>query len=134
MTIQTKRSEPRFKDFYTNLDVHPVRGDLYVLEDADSIKTSLKNIIFTNPGERFFNPRFGSGIKKTLFENISSDTEYQVKVYIENAIRNFEPRVNLIEVYVTAVPDDNKYHVSIVYSIINSPVVETFNVLLSRVR
>ena len=33
------------------------------------IKSNLLNLILTNPGERFMNPKFGIGIRKFLFEN-----------------------------------------------------------------
>ncbi|CAB5221181.1 COG3628 Phage baseplate assembly protein W [uncultured Caudovirales phage] len=137
MAIQTSRQTARYKDFYTNLDVrlnNRVKGDLYSLEDADAIKTSLKNIILTDPGERFFNPKFGAGIRRTLFENISEDTEFYIKTIVEAAIKNFEPRVNLIEVYVNAVPDENGYHLSILFSILNNPDQQKLNVILNRVR
>jgi phage baseplate assembly protein W len=137
MAIQTENLNARYKDIYTNLDVrlnNRDRGDLYALEDTDAIKTSLKNIILTDPGERFFNPKFGGGIRRTLFENVSEDTEFYIKTIVEAAIKNFEPRVNLIEVYVNAVPDDHLYHLSILFSVVNSPDVEKLNVILNRVR
>jgi phage baseplate assembly protein W len=134
MAIQTQRATARYKDFYTNLESHPVRKDLFVLEDADSIKTSLKNLLFTDYGERFFQPDLGGGIKRLLFENITAETEYVLKRRIEVTIRNFEPRVNLLEVYVNGVPDENGYAVTILFSLVNNPTVHTYNLLLTRVR
>jgi len=137
MAIQTLRTPPRYKDFYNNLDLklnNRAKGDLYVLEDSDSIKTALKNLIFTDPGERFFNPKFGSGIRRSLFENINADTEFTIKTEIEATIRNFEPRVNLSEVYVSANADEHYYSVTILFSILNTPDVQTLNLILNRVR
>lgn len=134
MTIQTTRSPARYKDFYTNLDAHPVRKDLFVLEDVDSIKNSIKNIVFTDPGERFFQPLVGSGIKQSLFENLSAHSAYSIQVQIETTITNYEPRAALIKVIVNPIYDENAYNVQIIFSTINNPQPITFNVLLNRVR
>lgn len=134
MTIQTTRAQARYKDFYNNLDAHPVRKDLYVLEDVDSIKNSLKNLIFTDPGERFFQPLIGSGIRDSLFENLSAHTAFTIKTQVETTITNFEPRARLIKVIVNPIYDENAYNVQIIFSTINNPQPITFNVLLTRVR
>jgi len=137
MSTQTTRSNYRYSDFYTNLDVrlnNRSKGDLYVLEDADAVKTSIKNIVLTNPNERFFNPDFGAGIPRTLFENITPETEMVIQKLVVSTIRNYEPRVDVLEVYVTAVPDDNLYHISILFNLVNNPNRQSLNVILNRVR
>jgi len=134
MTIQTTRTESRYTDIYTNLDAHPVRKDIFVLSDADAVKTSIKNILFTDRFERFFNPLFGSNIKRSLFENMTPSTEMDVRMFVETAIRNFEPRVDYLEVYVNAIPDENGYYLKVIFSIVNNPQLETLNLILNRVR
>ena len=134
MAIQTQRQTARFKDFYTNLDAHPIRKTLYILEDADAVKTAIKNIVFTNSNERFFNPEFGAGIPRTLFENITPATEMELQELVKVAIRNYEPRVDLLDVVVVARPDQNAYSITIFFSMVNNPTTQTFNVILNRVR
>ena len=134
MAIQEKRSSARYKDFYTNLDSHPVRKDLFVLEDADAVKNAIKNIMFTEYGERFFQPDFGAGIRSLLFENITPETQYVLKRRIELAVRNHEPRVDLLEIFLNPLPDENSYAVTLLFSIVNRPEMHEFNVLLTRVR
>jgi len=55
---------------------------------------NLKNIILTNPGERIFNPIFGVGIKRYLFEqeNVRLD---EIEYRIRNQIRLFAGFVNV---------------------------------------
>jgi phage baseplate assembly protein W len=139
MAIQTKRTEAKYKDFYTNFNVKAgatgrLKGDLYVLTDADAVKTSIKNLVLTDPNERFFRPSLGGGIRQSLFENISPNTEAIIKTQIEYTILNYEPRAKLIETYVNAVPDENKYAVTIVFSVINNTAVEKLDLILYRVR
>lgn len=134
MTIQTLRQAPRYKDFYIDFDTHPVRKDLYVLEDTDSIKNAIKNILFTDPGERPFAPYFGGGIRGSLFENITNNTAYIIQKQVEISIENFEPRANLIQVVVTPYEDQNGYAITVVFSTINNPNPTTFTTMLTRVR
>lgn len=139
MAIETIRAKSRYSDFYTNMNVKAgltgrQTGDLYVLSDADAVKESIKNLILTDPGERFFEPRLGGGIRRSLFENVGMDTEFMVKTMIETTIKNYERRANLINVIVTATPDENRYNASIVFSVLNNPSTVTLNLILNRVR
>lgn len=139
MAIQTLRTPPKYKDFYTNFNVKAgttgrQKGDLYVLTDADAVKTSIKNLVLTDPNERFFKPYLGGGIRRSLFDNISPNTEEIIKTQIEYTILNYEKRARVVEIYVNAVPDENKYAVTIVFSVINSTTVEQLDLILYRVR
>ena len=49
---------------------------------------NLKNIILTNPGERIFNPLFGVGIKRYLFEQEATRQD-EIEFRIKNQIRLF---------------------------------------------
>ena len=58
-----------YSDFYSNFDLELVKKDLLSYKNEDSVKRSIRNILLTDRGERFFNPTFGSDIRKILFEN-----------------------------------------------------------------
>jgi hypothetical protein len=123
-----------YSDLTTNFTTHPIKGDLILLSNADAVKRSIINLMYTEPYERFFSPNIGAGLKAYLFENISQDTEFMIKEKIKEVITNFEPRANLIDVSVKAVPDQNLYTASIVFSIVNSINPITLEVILQRVR
>jgi|TARA_B110000908_G_C10230963_1_gene440566 phage baseplate assembly protein W len=57
------------------------------------IKSNLLNLLLTNPGERFMNPKFGIGIRKFLFENIISKEVLRQK--IQDGIIKYIPEINL---------------------------------------
>ena len=101
---------------------NPLTKDLIGLKNENAIVRSVKNIVFTVPGEKFFNPRFGSRITQLLFENIDSITALSIQDEIESSIRQYEPRVDLKEVNVNARPDDNAFDVKIVYDIIGADI------------
>ena len=123
-----------YSDLTTNFNIHPVKGDLLLLSDVASVKRSIINLLFTDPYERFFSPNIGAGLKSYLFENISRDTEFIIKEKIKESIINYEPRANIIDISVTAVPEDNMYTASIVFSVLNSINPVTLEVILRRVR
>jgi len=123
-----------YSDLTTNFNIHPVKGDVILLSDEVAVKRSIINLMYTEPYERFFRPNIGAGLKAYLFDNISLDTEFMIKEKIIETIRNYEPRANIINVSVTAKPDDNAYVASIVFSILNNINPVTLEVILRRVR
>jgi phage baseplate assembly protein W len=123
-----------YSDIPTNFDIHPVKEDLVLITNETAVKRSIRNLIMTDPYERFFSPRVGSGIKQTLFENMSQDTEYVLKQQIAETINNFEPRAKLISVAVKTITDMNSYSVNIVFSLFNNITPITLDLVLRRVR
>ena len=90
---------------------------LFALSDTSAIARSIRNIVFTQPGEKFFNPDFGSRISESLFENVDEVSAIAIEDEIRSSIINFEPRVNLLNVLVNPNPDDNEMNVTIEYEI-----------------
>ena len=140
LVVRTTKSTPRFvkpvlySDVYTNFDVEFVKKDLLSLENEESVKTSIKNILLTNRGERFFNPTFGSDIRSMLFENYTQATEQIIRDLIKTAIKNFEPRADILDVKVFGNPDSNSMSLTIIFSIINKSEPVTLELTLNRVR
>ena len=79
------------------------------MKNENAIARSVKNIVFTNPGEKFFNPRFGSRITESLFENADDLTAIEIQTQIEDSIKRYEPRVNLKSVEAFADIDGNSF-------------------------
>jgi len=123
-----------YKDIPVNFDVHPLKGDLILNTNEVAVKRSIINLLLTNPYERFFNPNIGSGIRASLFENISKDSEYFLREKITEVINNYEKRAQIYSVNVKALPDDNTYSVTIVFFILNNTQPITLSVVLRRVR
>lgn len=123
-----------YKDIPINMTIHPVKGDLVPTTNENAIKRSIANLLFTEPYEKFFNPNLGAGLKAYLFENISRDTEFVIREKIIETITNYEPRANLIDVYVKAMPDENLYTATIVFAIANNVNPVTLELILRRVR
>jgi len=107
-----------FKDISMSFQVNPLNYDLIALNNESAIARSIRNLVLTYPGERFFDENLGSRVSQSLFENIDDITASIIKDEIENTIRNYEPRVNLIDVKVSPDYGNNEFNVTVEYSIV----------------
>ena len=81
---------------------------LIAMKNESAIARSVRNIVFTLPGEKFFDEDFGSDISQALFENIDDITAAQIiQDQIRDSINKFEPRVRLIDVITKPNFDNN---------------------------
>ena len=112
-----QRVKRKYKDVSMSFEKNPLNDDLISLSDTSAIARSIRNIVFTQPGEKFFNPDFGSRISESLFENVDEVSALAIEDEIKSSIINFEPRVNLSFVNVKPNPDDNEMNVTIEYEI-----------------
>lgn len=117
-----ERVSQSFKDVSMSFKVNPLNNDLVALKNTNAIARSVRNIILTSPGEKFFNPDFGSNVSKLLFENLDEVTALAIRDEIETAINNYEPRVSLIDVEVTPDFDNNSLDAKIKYCIVGADI------------
>ena len=96
-----QRISQGFKDISMTFQSNPLTKDLIVLKNENAIARSIKNIVFTNPGEKPFQPNFGSRITESLFENIDDITALEIESELKESIQRQEPRVSLTELKVT---------------------------------
>ena len=113
-----ERVKQEFKDISMSFETNPLNDDLIALKNSRAIARSIRNIVFTQPGEKFFNPDFGSRITESLFENMDEVSALAIRDEIENSITRFEPRVNVIEVKVIPNFVANEMNATIVYEIV----------------
>ena len=117
-----ERVSQGFKDISMTFQRNPLNDDILALKNERAIARSVRNIVFTVPGEKPFDQEFGSRITDSVFEIIDDLTGESIKDEIEYAINRYEPRVNLYRVVATPDPDNNSYNVSIAYEIIGANV------------
>jgi phage baseplate assembly protein W len=86
-------------------------------ETKDAVKTNLINYLLTETGERYFNPFFGTGLRKQLFENINQEkVEFLYDTLSEGIRLNF-PRIVINNLQVEGIPDTNTILFTLKYSI-----------------
>jgi phage baseplate assembly protein W len=131
---QTSKTLQVYSDFADNFIAHPVTNDLVVLKNQDSVSQALKNMIMTNPGERLFNPFFGSGITASMFELYTPFLVEDIIRKVNMSIKLFETRATLLNIAITESPTNDGFNVNIVYSLINIPTPINLSLFISRVR
>jgi phage baseplate assembly protein W len=132
-TLQSKQPE-LFSDFLTDFDSHPVKKDLVRYTNENAIKQSIKSLVLTNRGERFFNYSLGCDVRTMLFEQLTPATERVVADLIKTTIENYEPRARVIDVAASGDYDAGAVYVTIVFSIINKQEPITLELILDRIR
>ena len=120
--MPVERVSRGFKDISMTFQANPLNNDLIAIKNENAIARSVKNIVFTLPGEKFFDPYFGSQISRTLFENVDEITAAIIVDEIKESIRNYEPRVKLLDVQAFPNFDNNQFDVIITYNIIGSEI------------
>ena len=120
MPIQ--RVSQGFRDLSMTFQRNPLNDDLVVLKNATAIARSIKNIVFTQPGEKFFDEDFGSRVSRFLFENINPVTASNIRDEIIQSVLNYEPRVELRTVTVVPDYDSSAMNATIIYDIIGADI------------
>ena len=128
-----ERVSQGFKDISMTFQSNPLNDDLIALKNENAIARSIRNIVFTLPGEKFFNASFGSRITESLFDNIDEITATIIVDEIRESIETYEDRVQVIDVLADPNFENNSFDLTITYEIIgrNIPAQELQFVLQS---
>ena len=128
-----ERVSQGFKDISMTFQSNPLNDDLIALKNENAIARSIRNIVFTLPGEKFFNASFGSRITESLFDNIDDITATIFVDEIRESIETYEDRVQLVDVIADPNFENNSFDLTITYEIIgrNIPAQELQFVLQS---
>ena len=116
--MPAQRVSKSFKDLSMSFKFNPLSGDLIALKNENAIARAVRNIVLTTPGEKFFDPDFGSSIGEILFENVDEITAVSIQDEIKSCLKNYEPRVDLTDVVVDPNFDENQFDVKITYRIV----------------
>ena len=123
-----------YSDIDLTFNKQPTSKDVSIVYDDRAVINSVRNLLLTNHYDRLWQPSLGSNITGLLFENISPVMETAIQKEIENTIKNFEPRVTISTIKVTANESRNGYNVYCSFFIGNNPLQSTVNIFLERDR
>lgn len=133
-SLEQKKTEI-YSDFLNSFEQNPLTGLLARVTNEESVKQSLKNIILTNVGERFYDSNKGSKIKQSLFELYDPGTIEIIQIQLSEAIAAYEPRAIIQNIRLQEGIERNGYYVTLIFSIINIPdQTFTLDVSMQRVR
>jgi phage baseplate assembly protein W len=98
-------AQPERKDFLGRgwampVALDPRTGQVLAAEYEEDIRQAMRIIIETAPGERVMRPDFGCGIHDLVFASMDSQTLQRVRSVVEDALRRYEARIEVLEVSV----------------------------------
>lgn len=96
------------------------------------VRSSILQILGTYIGERYMLPEFGSRLPELVFEPNDDISVALSRVYTIDAIKRWEPRVQLNQVITTVVPDQQILNIFAAYVIINQNIDDSLTVTLPR--
>jgi phage baseplate assembly protein W len=79
-------------------------GQADMAQYEEDVRQAILIILLTNNGERMMRPTFGAGLNKFLFEPINPTTLSALQTRVHNALIDWEPRIDVIDVTVSASP------------------------------
>jgi len=101
--------------------VDETTGRIKTSRFEEDIQEAIRLIIMTRPGERAMRPDFGCGLQDYLFAGMDYDTTSQMRLEIQRALLNWEPRITDVEVRVETANGQLLIHVDYVVRATNNP-------------
>jgi uncharacterized protein len=77
-------------------------GEVALVAHEEDIREAIRIILGTNHGERVMRPDFGANLRALVFEPLSATTMSLAQDQVERALIEWEPRIDLLDVRVTA--------------------------------
>jgi phage baseplate assembly protein W len=124
-------NRPYFVDVNTN---YLVDGQPLILTDILALNNEIYNILSTVPGERVFEPEFGSEIIPYLFDPTDAMTAFKIEIELTRALQRWMPRIIVLRESTRAIPLNtyNGYDVVISYRITGLNITVNNNFALLR--
>jgi len=97
-----------------------VQGGVQLSTGTPNIEESIVIILRTDLGERVYRPNFGSRLSELVFEPMNVQTLMLIRLYVEQALEMWEPRIILKEVRADPDPIRGRVDIEIVYQSKNS--------------
>ena len=116
--MPVERVSRGFKDISMSFEINPINNDIIGVKNDTAIARSIRNLIFTVPGERFFNEDLGSKVSQVLFDTVDDISASTIRDEIEDTIIKYEPRVKIKDIRVKPDFDNYTFDVTIVYDVV----------------
>lgn len=76
-------------------------GAADMAEYEEDVRQAILIILLTDNGERLMRPTFGAGLNSFMFEPINPTTMASLQARVEDALIDWEPRIDVIAISVT---------------------------------
>ena len=94
------------------------KGEIEIVAYEEYIRQAIIIILMTDRNERVMRPDFGAGLNSFVFEPISETTMQLIRQRVEESLIDWEPRIIVEEVKVTADRnEDGKLLIEVTYRV-----------------
>ncbi|MEA5468481.1 GPW/gp25 family protein [Spirulina sp. 06S082] len=93
-----------------------VQGSLQLSSSERNIEESIRIILATRHGERVYRPKFGCRLSELVFAPMNTKTLLMTRLYVEEALTLWEPRIDINEIYTEPDPVRGCINIIIRYS------------------
>ena len=132
--MATIARQATYKDLDFSFKQNPNTNDVGIKKDNASISQSVLNILSTNHGERPFNYFFGANLRAYLFENMSNITAANMSTSINLALKNYEPRIEVLNVNIQAAASENDVFITVTGRVVSTNEVIDIATTIERLR
>ena len=101
--------------------VDAATGRIKTSQYEEDIEEAIRIIIMTRKGERVMQPDFGCGLHEYLFAGMDYDTASQMRLEVQRALTNWEPRITDVDVRVEVDSGQLMIHIAYVVRATNNP-------------
>jgi len=111
--MATIARQETYKDLDFTFKQNPNTNDVGIKKNNAAVIQSCLNILRTNNGERPFNYNFGANLRSYLFENMNQITAANMSTSINVALKNYEPRIEVLNTNIQARADENEVRITV---------------------
>ena len=123
-----------YKDLDFSFKQNPNTNDVGIKKDNAAVIQSCLNILRTNHGERPFDYNFGANLRAYLFENMTNVTAANMATNIQVALKNYEPRIEVLNVNIRAQAAENDVFITVTGKVKSSNEIVDIATTLERLR
>jgi uncharacterized protein len=93
-----------------------VQGAISLTRDDCNLEDSIGIILRTSLGERVYRPDFGCRLSELVFAPLNTETLLLIRLYVEEALEAWEPRIILDSVETDPDPTSGRVDITIRYT------------------
>jgi phage baseplate assembly protein W len=133
-TAQIVSRRRRYSDLDLSLTLHPDFHDIIPLEDLDAVGNAVMNLLLTCFYERPFQHFTAANLRGFLFEPADRFTIIAMKSAIKDVLDRHEPRVTDVTIQIQDNADQNRYDLTLGFTVISVNQRSSLNFYLQRLR
>jgi phage baseplate assembly protein W len=105
-----------------------------IVTGTDAINQQILNLLSTSPKDILFQPELGSMLEYYLFEPIDTNTAYNIKIWVLEALERWLPFITMLPEESSVIPDlqNQSYNIRITYRVNGTDVISNVLAQFSR--